>query len=90
MFDLVRFGCGGVGSCQFGCGGPTSCKRLSAGGLEDAIRLARELLDDDSLSVIEVRDGEQTICTVGQGWISRWRRPPKPETPPLNTDASSR
>jgi hypothetical protein len=87
MFELVRFGCGQSASCKMDCGGPSSCKRLSFGDLEEAIGLARSMIvEDDPLSVIEVRANGQSVCTVGRGWISR-KRPqeasPQTEAPPL-------
>lgn len=71
IFELVRFGCGGQKPCKFGCGGSRSCTRLATGDLEDAIRLARELIEEDPLNVVEVRHEGRFECTIGQGWMSR-------------------
>jgi hypothetical protein len=80
-YELVRFGCGGEKPCRFGCGTSRSCTRLAPGDLDDAIQLARELIEEDPLNVIEIREAGQFRCTVGQGWISR-RKAPKPAPAP--------
>jgi hypothetical protein len=77
IFELVRYGCGGEKPCRFGCGESRSCTRQTSGELDDAIRLARELIDEDPLNVIEVRCEGAFECTVGQGWMSRRRPTPK-------------
>jgi hypothetical protein len=87
-YELVRFGCGGQKPCRFGCGGSRSCTRLAPGRLEDAIQLARELIDEDPLNVIEIREAGQFQCTVGQGWISR-RAASKPAAAPRSRSFSS-
>jgi hypothetical protein len=64
MFELLRFGSGGVVSSQ----------NLQSADLEEAIRRARALIaDDDQMSVVEVRDNGETVSTVGCGWTSRPR-----------------
>lgn len=75
MFELMRFGCNGAKRCRFECGGPRSCRLTADGTLDQAIRAARDLLDEDPLNVVEVRRNGVTLCTVGAGWVSR-RAPP--------------
>jgi len=55
----------------FGCGDEKPCKRLASGDLEDAIRIARELMDDDPMNVVEVRRDGKFQCSIGKGWMSR-------------------
>lgn len=76
MFELMRFGCNGAKRCRFDCGGPSSCRVTANGTLDQAIRAARELLDEDPLNVVEVRRNGVTLCTVGAGWVSRKAPPP--------------
>jgi hypothetical protein len=62
MFELLRFSGGGAAS---GTAAPLA-------NLEDAIRVARDLIrSEDPLSLVEVRDDGVTVLTVGSGWTSR-------------------
>jgi hypothetical protein len=62
-FELLRFGRGGL---------ERPSRRVTC-GLDEAIATARTLVVDDPLRVVEVRRRGETLCTVGQGWVSRKR-----------------
>jgi hypothetical protein len=62
-FELFRFG---RGASELRQGSVT-------GALDEAIAAARALVVDDPLHVVEVRRRGETLCTVGQGWVSRKR-----------------
>ena len=49
---------------------PTPKSKLS--DLEEAIMSARQLIDEDELvDIVEIREANKTVCTVGRGWMSR-------------------
>jgi hypothetical protein len=67
MFELVRFSSGGAWQGT----------RLPSADLDEAIRLARDLIKgDDPLSVIEVRRDGHAVFTIGVGWTSCPARDP--------------
>jgi hypothetical protein len=69
-FELVRFGCGGKGGCELDCRGRMACRAFVKADLRGAVDRARELTHHDPLNVVEVRQGGELVCTVGDTWVS--------------------